>query len=471
MTGRQLTRSALARSRGIAATRPPARIVHIGLGAFHRAHQAWYTARATDSEEWGIAAFAGRGAELAHHLAGQDGLFTLVERGPEGDRFEIVDSIVEAHAGSDAPALLAAVAAASTAVVTLTVTEGGYCLDPTGALDLAHPGVAADLARLRGAVPGPCETTPGRLVAGLRERRRLGAGPLAIVPCDNFPDNGGALRRALIRLAGETDPGLADWISASVSFVSTSVDRITPRVGPELVAEVAATTGWRDVAPVAAEPFADWTLSGAFPAGRPDWESAGARFVDEIEPYEARKLWLLNGAHTLLAALGRLRGHDTVAYAMADPECARAVERWWDEAERQLPDGLGVDAYRAALRERFANPRIEHRLEQIASDALTKLSLRIAPVARAERRSGRTADGAALAIAAWIAAVRRGLAGEDTRDAEIAVAASASDSVTALLRAIDPQLASDAELCGRISSLTGGPELSTAAAEWRLGRS
>ncbi|MFT4122270.1 MAG: mannitol dehydrogenase family protein [Microbacteriaceae bacterium] len=455
MTARQLSRQALARSRGVADGRPPARIVHIGLGAFHRAHQAWYTARAADAREWGIAAFAGRGAELAHRLAAQDGLFTLVERGLAGDRFEIVDSVVAAHAGTEVEALVAGIAAARTAVVTLTVTEAGYCLDPSGALDLAHPGIAADLARLRGAAAGHCETTPGRLVAALRERRRLGAGPLAIVPCDNFPDNGGALRRALARLAAEVEPGLVDWITSSASFVSTSVDRITPRVDAELAAEVAAATGWRDAVPVAAEPFADWTLSGAFPAGRPDWESAGARFVDEIEPYEARKLWLLNGAHTLLAALGRLRGHDTVAYAMADPECARAVERWWDEAERQLPDGLGVDAYRAALRERFANPRIEHRLEQIASDALTKLSLRIGPVARAERRAGRAAEGAALVIAAWIAAVRRGVAGEDSRGTEIAGALAERDPVAAMLRTIDSRLADDAGFSARVRSLVG----------------
>src|SRR5690606_18164523 len=156
----------------------------------------------------------------------------------------------------------------------------------------------------------------------------------------NFPANGAVLGRALRALAAERSPGLAGWIAGTVSFVSTSVDRITPRVDDVLVETVRAGTGWRDVAPVAAEPFADWVLAGEFPAGWRAWEAAGAVLVGDVEPYENRKLWMLNGAHTLLACLGRLRGHATVAEAIADPVCAAAADRWWDEAGRQLPDIL-----------------------------------------------------------------------------------------------------------------------------------
>lgn len=382
---------------GTRTSTPPVRIVHLGLGAFHRSHQAWYTASARDADEWGIASYSGRSSDLAEALTAQDGLYTLVVRSSESDRAERVDSIVRAHAGTDLSRFLADVAAPTTAIVSLTITEAAYSDEAT----IEDRSLLADL----GSEDELASTQPvsalGRLVLGLEARRRVGSPALAIVSCDNVPDNGGVLQRAVAELTAVA-PVLADWVDRHVSFVSSSVDRITPRLSPEDAAELQRRYG--DRAPVVTEPFADWVLFGEFPAGRPDWESAGARIVDELEPWEARKLWLLNGAHTLLAALGALRGHDSVAAAIADPECRAAVDDYWDEACRHLPDGLALAEYRAALLERFANPRIVHRLEQIAEGVETKIALRIVPVALRERRAGRSARASATVIAAWIAA-------------------------------------------------------------------
>lgn len=403
-TAQRLSREALPHPEPV----PPVRIVHLGLGAFHRSHQAWYTAHAADADGWGIAAFTGRRPDAAQVLAAQGGVYTLIERGPVEDRFELVGSIVRASAGDDIADFLATVAEPEVAVITLTVTEAGYRVDAAGELDLDDPGTASDILLLRAALAGPAADGPasprtalGRLLLGLDARRRRRAPAVAIVPCDNLPENGELVRRALARLAGEVDAALAAWLPGGASFVSTSVDRITPRLDPADRDLVAAATGWSDQAPVVTEPFSDWVLSGDFPSGRPLWESAGARFVDDIAPWEARKLWMLNGAHTLLASSGRLRGHETVAEAFADPACRAQVEQLWDEAAAHL-GGVETADYRRALAERFANPRIVHRLGQIAEGSDTKLRLRVVPVALAERGAGRTAEGCATAIAGWM---------------------------------------------------------------------
>ncbi|MCU1415336.1 MAG: hypothetical protein JWN80_2676 [Microbacteriaceae bacterium] len=341
--------------------------MHLGLGAFHRAHQAWYTQHAADAADWGIVAFTGRSASLATKLTEQDCLYTLVERGADRDGFEQIASIVRAVPGDDVAEFTRVVAAPETAILTLTITEAGY-----------EPGPAME-----------------RIARGLRARRDAGSPPLAIVSCDNLPDNGGVVRRAIENL----DPALTE----NVSFVSTSVDRITPRAAEGTSAEVFEATGFEDAVPVVTEPFSDWVLSGEFPSGRPAWETAGARFVDDIEPWELRKLWMLNGAHTLLAAEGQLFGHGTVAEAIADSRCLDAVRALWAEDARQLPD-LDLVAYAEALLERFRNPRIVHRLDQIALDSLTKIRVRIVPVAKKELVDGRDAAACAQAISAWIAA-------------------------------------------------------------------
>ncbi|WP_311258547.1 mannitol dehydrogenase family protein [Microbacterium sp. WCS2018Hpa-9] len=375
---------------------PPVRIVHLGLGAFHRSHQAWYTANAADAEQWGIAAYSGRSSSLAEALTAQDGLYTLVVRSPEGDRAERIGSIVRAHGGSELARFVDDVSARTTAILSLTITEAAYSPRETCA-DVAVLGALADGAELSQIEPS---TALGRVVLALEARRRAGSGPLALVSCDNLADNGGVLRASVGSLA-EAVPGLGDWIDSTVSFVSSSVDRITPRLSDEETAALAKV--YDDCAPVVAEPFSDWVVAGSFPAGRPQWEAAGARFTDDLDPWEARKLWLLNGAHSLLASLGRLRGHRTVSEAIADAECLRAVGAYWDEACAHLPDELGLSAYRSALLDRFRNPRIQHLLAQIGLDADTKVRVRIAPVAERERRAGRSGAACAVVIAAWLA--------------------------------------------------------------------
>ncbi|CAN7218222.1 mannitol dehydrogenase family protein [Microbacterium foliorum] len=374
---------------------PPVRIIHMGLGAFHRSHLAWYTAHAGDSAQWGIAAYTGRSAGLADDLSAQDGLYTLIVRSPAGDDAERIGSIVRAHPGTDIPSFVNDVAAPATAIVSLTITEAAYADDRT-ALDRALLAglLDDDLVSVRPV------TAVGRLVLGLEARRRSCSGALALVSCDNLADNGGVLRAAVSSLAREV-PGLVDWIDAHVSFVSSSVDRITPRLSDEETTELSRRYG--DRAPVVAESFSDWVIAGEFPAGRPQWEVAGARLTDDLEPWEARKLWLLNGAHTLLASLGRLRGHHTVSEAIADMVCLRAVDAYWDEVCRHLPAELGLQEYRLALLDRFRNPRIRHLLAQIGLDSDTKMRVRVAPVAELERRAGRPADACAAVVAAWLA--------------------------------------------------------------------
>ncbi|AIY01125.1 putative mannitol-1-phosphate/altronate dehydrogenase [Arthrobacter sp. PAMC 25486] len=469
------TRIPQALNRDTARTAPaaPVRIVHLGLGAFHRAHQAWYTQRASDGNQWGIAAFTGRRPDVALALDAQDGLYTLIERGGEGDTFELMTSIVEAHDGADVAALERLVAAPSTAIVTLTITEAAYNLAADGTLDVSNPLVQADIDILRsltsqdgkndGGNAPAAVTAAGRLVQALAARRHVGAGPIAVVSCDNLSNNAIASRAAIGGLADVVDPGLGAWIDANVSYVGTSIDRITPRTTGAEIALVAAECGYRDSSPVVTEPFSDWVLSGEFPAGRPDWSSAGAVFVDEIEHFENRKLWLLNGAHSLMAYAGQLRGHDTVAQALADPVCAGWVEQFWNEAESNLPaEGLNIPAYRAALLERFGNARIAHHLAQIAMDGSNKLRMRAVPVYKAEKAAGRSGAGALRMVAAWVAFLRvansTGASIVDAAASEIgaALALAHDDDAKALVGILDARLADDEAAMAALVGLLDG---------------
>ena len=423
------------------------RIVHLGLGNFHRAHQAWYTAHATDAADWGIAAFTGRSPVQAELLRAQDGLYALVVRDGEADRVEIVPSILEVHDASRVDRLAQLLTDPAVAIVTLTVTEAGYRLDATGAPDLADPITRDDIALLKEAFQSGRLTdaapagTLSRLLLGLEARRRSGGAPIAIVPCDNIPDNGAYVSRGVLALAAAVSSELAAWIASEVAFVGTSVDRITPRLDDDVAAVREA--GWIDASPVVTEPFSDWVLAGEFPAGRPAWETAGARFVDDLEPWENRKLWLLNGAHSILAFAGLALGHDTVAAAIADPACRALVEDFWSEAVELLPSEIEHRDYRRELLARFENPRIVHRLHQIAGDATTKARYRFAAVAERTSALGRAPIGSARATAAWIDALRRGILPADSFADDIARSLRADDPVSALVRLISPQLATD----------------------------
>jgi fructuronate reductase len=439
------------------------RIVHLGLGNFHRAHQVWWTGAVTD--DWEICSYSHRRVELVQRLSAQGCRFTVVERSADGDRYQLVTALSEAVDGRDTDHLRRRLADPDTRMVTLTVTEGGYHLRRDGRVDLDSAAIRGDLAAI--AAGGDVNSPAGRLLLGLIARRRADAGPLAVVPCDNIPANGRTLGAAMLTLAEATaEVGLADWIASHVSFVDTCVDRITPRVTEADLAGVQAATGWPDRAPVVTEPFRDWVLSGSFPGGRPAWELAGARFVDDIEPWERRKLYLLNGAHSLLAYLGLLRGHETVAGAIADPVCARAVERWWDEVGTLLtgpeaasagtrasagPEAastgtrasagpeLDLPVYQNQLRDRFANPAIAHNLAQIAEDAVHKLRIRVAEPALRLRRRGATAGAAAATIAAW--AAQTGRADARTSVAELSAELSADNDFVASVHSALKELA------------------------------
>lgn len=353
-------------------------IVHLGVGAFARAHLAWYTQHAS-GPAWGITAFTGRAPDTADALTAQDCRYTLVTRAADGDSAEVIDTIVAAHPGSDSEAWTNAVASPETAIVTLTVTEQGYR-------------AGSDV--------------PTRLVAGLDARRRAGAGPIVLMSLDNLTHNGAVLHDAV--LGAVTDDALRAWIDEHVSFPSSMVDRITPATTESDVAGLAQLAGALpdDHVPVVTEPFAEWVIEDAFPGvERPAWQTSGARIVDDVTPYEQRKLWLLNGSHSLLAYLGLQLGHETVADAMADPTCRTAVEQLWDEAAEELPlPAAEITDARAALVERFGNPRIRHTLTQIASGGSEKLPVRVADVLRnrlARDPSAGIGPGAATLVAAW----------------------------------------------------------------------
>jgi fructuronate reductase len=446
-------------SRGAGHGRPaaPVRLVHLGLGNFFRAHQAWYTDRVPDAGEWGIAAFTGRSGELAEVLTTQQGLYTLITRAADEDRFEVLASVSRAHPGTDHHRWLGWLASPEVRVVTITVTEAGYLLGADGGLDRDRPQVQADVEALRHDRSALVRTAPARLVAGLAARRDAEAGPLALVPCDNLPSNGDVVGRVVRDLAELVDPTLADWIAGSISHVTTMVDRITPKTTPEDLHTVRQGTALDDRCPVATEPFSEWVLSGAFPGGRPTWEEAGATITDDIEPYEHRKLWLLNGGHSMLAYAGSALGHETVADAVADETCRGWLDEWWSEASRHLPfPERDVAAYRAALLDRFANPRMHHRLGQIAADGSQKLPVRILPTLRLERAAGRLPQGAVRALAAWICHLRGvGIPIVDARADEVIPLAAGPlrEAVPRVLAALDPALADDRELVAAVTSV------------------
>jgi fructuronate reductase len=454
VSGSRPTGGGLSRTAGHGRPAAPVRLVHLGLGNFFRAHQAWYTGRAPDAQDWGIAAFSGRRAELADALTAQEGLYTLITRAADGDGFDVLSSVSRAHAAADHEALLGYLDSPEVRAVTITVTEAGYVRGPDGGLDRDHPQVRTDVEALRQDPAAKVATAPARLVAGCAARRRADGGPLTVVSCDNLPGNGAVVARVVGDLAEMLDPALADWIAGSVSYVTTMVDRITPSTTPEDVRTVAAATGLRDRCPVGTEPFSEWVLSGRFPGGRPRWEDAGATITDDIEPHEHRKLWLLNGAHSLLAYAGSILGHQTVAEAVADETCRGWLEEWWSEASRHLnlPDADVAD-YRGALLDRFANPRMHHRLDQIAADGSQKLPVRILPTLRQERAAGRLPAGAIRVLAGWVCHLRgAGTRVSDARADQVVPLAGGPlpEAVPRVLAALDPALADDQELLAAV---------------------
>ncbi|MBI5939332.1 MAG: mannitol dehydrogenase family protein [Caulobacterales bacterium] len=382
------------------------RIVHFGPGAFFRAHQASYIddLLATDPR-WAISAVALKTSGVRNALAPQDGLYTLVELG-ETTRFRVSGAIRELLVASeDADRVADRLASPDTRLVTLTVTEKGYCLKGDGTLDLDHPDIRHDLAE-----PDRPVSVIGWLVEGLSRRRAAGLPPFTTLSCDNLPSNGSKLKATVVRLAQARDPALARWIAAEARFPCSMVDSITPATDDALRARVLAETGLEDAWPIQRETFTQWVLEDDLGPDAPDLASVGVTLTHDVEAWEAAKLRLLNGAHSTLAYVGLLRGHETVRGAMADAELASFVRAMMLEdiaPTLHAPAGLDIPAYVEALLARFRNPAIAHRLSQVAWDGSQKLPIRILGTVSDAMAAGRPVDRLIVAMAAWMRFVER----------------------------------------------------------------
>ncbi len=432
-------------------------IVHLGIGAFHRAHQAVYTeaaAAATGSTDWGICGVSQRSPGVLNTLAPQDFLYTVLERERDDSRLRVVGSVREVlYAGADPDLVVSRLAAPTTRIVSLTVTEKGYHADlATGRLRVDEE-VRADLGSR-----AP-RTAVGQLVRGLQRRRADDAGPLTILPCDNVPANGRTVEtvvRDFCRLLPEegTD-GLEAWISENVAFASTMVDRIVPATSEEAVQEVQRRLGLRDEAALITETFTQWVVEDRFAGGRPAWEQVGVTFTDDVEPYELMKLRLVNASNSALAYLGLLAQLPHISDAVDVPEFAAfadALLRREMAATIDAPAGTDLDDYCAAVVRRFGNPWLRHRTRQVAMDGTQKIPQRLLRAIAESRAAGREPVLAALSVAAWMEYVRRAASGayewslEDPLADELARAAEAAGSsaqqlVTGLLgiRSVFPE--------------------------------
>lgn len=375
-------------------------IVHLGIGAFHRAHQAVYTdgAMAAGDRDWRIRGVSLRSAGVARQLNPQGGLYTVTTRSTAIEARRLVGAVADVIvASADRAAAVAAIAAPGTRIVSLTVTEKGYGRGADGTLD---PAALVD-------TPG-APTIHALLRDGLAARRVAGLPGLTLLSCDNLADNGAVLSRLLADYLERHDPALARWTAAECAFPGTMVDRIVPAVSDVDRTRIAAAIGLRDEGAVMAEPFSQWVIEDRFAGARPRWDLAGARFVGNVRAYETAKLRMLNGAHSALAYLGLAAGHRFVHQAVADPALRATVAALMAEAAASLVPvpGLDLDAYAAALLERFGNAALPHRLAQIAMDGSQKIPQRwLAPLA-ANRRAGRASPATLTALAAWIAFVR-----------------------------------------------------------------
>ena len=379
-------------------------IVHLGVGAFHRAHQAAYIDDCLSSGEtgWGIVGVSLRSAETRDALSPQDGLYTLAIRGSGGEQLRVIGSIGSMLVAPEDPgAVLAALADAHTRIVTLTITEKAYLRAAGGGLDTAHPDIVSDLAR-----PELPKTAHGFLAEALRRRRAAGVAPFTVLCCDNLPANGATLHRLMIEFAALRDPDLARHIADEVAFPSSMVDRIVPATTDADRARVTRQLGVSDAWPVMTEPFCQWVIEDRFPSGRPAWEQFGVTMVEDVRPFEDMKLRLLNGSHSAIAYLGLMSGHDTVDKSFADPAIKSFVEALWAEAIPTLPGNAGLDtaSYTAQLAERYSNTALAHRTAQIANDGSQKLPQRIVASALERLEAGALPRHLTMVVAAWIAA-------------------------------------------------------------------
>jgi mannitol 2-dehydrogenase len=408
-----------------AALRPG--IVHIGVGGFHRAHQAVYLDELArrGSTEWGVIGVGLHSRAIGEVLTGQDRLYTVVERAADGDRATVVGALTGyLYAPDDPEAVLTALADERTRVVTLTITGTGYRVDAhSGEFDADDPHIARDLED-----PGTPETVFGYLVEALHRRRQAGLAPFTVLSCDNMQSNGTAARTAVVSFARLRDDDLAVWIEEHVAFPSSMVDRITPNTSPEDRDAIAAATGVDDRWPVITEPFRQWVVEDSFCNGRPPLEEVGVQFVDDVAPYETMKTRLLNAGHSAIAYLGYLAGHRTTDEVLADPVFRTFLTRLMaEEIAPGLPEVPGVDLeeYQATLLDRLANPRMADQLSRLSRRGSTKIPNYLLPSVQAAMEAGRPHRLLCLAVAGWL----RFLRGHDYAGEEVPIQGPRPDLV------------------------------------------
>jgi len=378
--------------------------VHLGIGAFHRAHQAFYTESCLNSgeENWAIVGASLRSDSVKKQLHEQQGLYTLIEKGPEGEQFQIIGAVKDVLVGPENPeALIDIMSDEDIKIVSLTVTEKGYCHDPaTGNLNFEHPDIIHDLANLdkpRSAV--------GYLAAALARRKQKGLKSFTALSCDNLPNNGLTLEKVAKQFISNVDMELLRWVEANTTFPCTMIDRIVPATTDSDRQRLSESLGYFDEGAVVAEPFTQWVVEDTFCNGRPSWEKVGVEMTHDVDTYENMKLRLLNGSHSTLAYSGYLAGYETINEVMADPAFENMITIFMDrEAGETLipPTGFDIDHYTQELRDRFANPGLKHRTWQIAMDGSQKLPQRLLKTLDDQLLGAGNVDIICLGIAAWI---------------------------------------------------------------------
>jgi fructuronate reductase len=383
-------------------------IVHLGLGGFHRSHQAVYTddCLKEGTTDWGIIGVSLRSSATRDALAPQDNLYTLAIRSGDAEQLRVIGALTETIvAPENPPALLARLTDPRIRIVSLTITEKGYMADlASGELIADHPDIRHDIAN-----PMTPRSALGYLAAAIRLRRDSGIAPFTVLCCDNLPHNGRLLKDLLVTFADLSDRGLGAFIAEEIACPGTMVDRIVPMTGDADRARIATMLGLSDAWPVVTEPFSQWVIEDRFSNGRPLWERHGAEFVSDVTPYEQMKLRMLNGSHSAIAAIGRPLGLETVAELIGDPPIRSFVGLYWAEVAPTLDRRLGYRAYGDKILARFDNTALRHKTSQLATDASQKIPQRILPPLMELRSAGRDTPMMTFALAAWI----RSCSGQD----------------------------------------------------------
>ena len=381
-------------------------IVHLGLGAFHRAHQAVYTEQANglSQDNWSIIGVSLRSPTVRDQLVPQDSLYSVIETDVMGNTHNVISVIKDVLVAPENPAaVLTAMAQSNTEIVSLTITEKGYCHDPaSGNLDKNNTDIQADLAQLSSP-----KTAIGFLVSSLKARYEQNLAPFTVLCCDNLPSNGKTLGKIVVQFAQLIDPKLAQWIKTKVPFPNTMVDRIVPATTEADINEFTEQAGYQDLAMVKTERFSQWVIEDNFVASRPAWEKVGVSLVADVEPFENAKLRLLNGAHSSLAYLGYLRGYDYVHQVMQDKDLASFLKNMMQNEiipTIEAPEGMDLIAYSNELLQRFSNPALNHRTYQIAMDGSQKMPQRLLHTIEdklAEEEPG-SLNSLCFAVAGWL---------------------------------------------------------------------